>query len=314
MRAAAIDRFGGPEVLETRVVEVPEVGTRDVMIKVAAAGVGVWEPWLLKGGMAGKNPRFPMVLGSDGAGTVERVGDKVDAFEPGDRVYGYGFQSPKGGFYAEYAVLDADLVAKVPESLSLEQAGVLAADGVTAIRGLDDALELRPGQALMVFGASGGLGHIAVQLGKRIGARVFAVASGSDGVAMVKKLGADKVVDGHEEDVLAAARNFAPEGLDAVLACAGGDTLDKALGAVRRGGRVAYPNGVEPAPARQPGVDFIAFDGLPSPRVLQRLNELIEAGPFDVHVDRTYDLDEAAEAHRHLSDHFLGKIALTLNA
>ena len=100
----------------------------------------------------------------------------------------------------------------------------------------------------MIFGASGGIGHLAVQLAKRMGARVFAVASGSDGVALVKRLSADAVVDGHKDDIAAAARQFAPDGLDAALITAGGPAADNALTAMRAGGRVAYPNGVEPEP------------------------------------------------------------------
>ena len=121
-------------------------------------------------------------------------------------------------------------------------------DAMTALRGLDDTLGLKPDESVMIFGASGGIGHLAVQLAKRMGAQVFAVASGSDGVALVKRLGADAVVDGRKDDIAAAARQFAPNGFDAALITAGGPAADKALSAMRAGGRVAYPNGVEPTP------------------------------------------------------------------
>ena len=128
-------------------------------------------------------------------------------------------------------------------------------DAITALRGLDDTLGLKPGESLMIFGASGGIGHLAVQLAKRMGARVLAVASGDDGVALARRLGADAVVDGHKDDVAAAAREFAPDGLDAALLTAGGEAAEKALTALREGGRVAYPNGVEPEPQARSGRD-----------------------------------------------------------
>src|SRR5256885_591018 len=110
--------------------------------------------------------------------------------------------------------------------------------------GLDEVLRVKQGESVLVFGAGGGIGHLAVQLAKRMGARVLAVASGEDGVALVKRLGADAVVNGRKEDVEAAAHAFAPSGIDAALVTAGGGATDRALRAFRDNGRVAYPNGV----------------------------------------------------------------------
>jgi NADPH2:quinone reductase len=312
MRAAAIDHFGGPEVIRPRELPVPEVGPDEVLIRVEAAGVGVWDPEEREGhlaGLFGATPRFPHVLGSDGAGTVEAVGKRVRKFKPGDRVYAYGFMNPKGGFYAQYAVVKEENAAHVPPNLSIEQAGAMPVDAITALCGLD-TLGLKRGQTVMIIGASGGVGHLAVQLAKRLGARVLAVASGDDGVALAKKLGADEAVDGHKGDVEAAARAFAPEGIDAALVTAGGPEVDRALRAMRPGGIVAYPNGVEPEPQAEPGVRVEAYDGTPTPELLERLNQLIAAGPFEVHVARTFPLERAAEAHKALEGHFVGKLAI----
>jgi NADPH:quinone reductase-like Zn-dependent oxidoreductase len=175
---------------------------------------------------------------------------------------------------------------------------------------LDDILRVKRGESVMIFGASGGIGHMAVQLAKRMGARVFAVASGDDGVALATHLGADAVVDGHRDDVAAAARAFAPRGVDAALVTAGGEAADQALTAMREGGRVAYPNGVEPPPNARPGVKVTAYDGEPDRDVMDRLNRLIEDGPFEVHIARTFSLEQAADAHRALDEHHLGKLAL----
>src|SRR5258708_15550171 len=132
-------------------------------------------------------------------------------------------------------------------------------DAMTAVRGLDDTLALKAGESVMIFGASGGIGHLDVQFAKRMGARVFAVGWGSDGVALVNRLGADAVVDGHRDDTAAAACQFAPDGLEAALITAGGPAADKALTAMRAGGRVAYPNGVEPSPQAPVGIAARAY-------------------------------------------------------
>jgi NADPH:quinone reductase-like Zn-dependent oxidoreductase len=120
---------------------------------------------------------------------MEEVGDDVHNLKRGDRVYGINFMSPKGGFYAEYTVINANNAAMIPLALSTRDAGVLATDGVSALDGLDKALQLKAGESILILGASGGIGHLAVQLAKRMKARVLAVASGRDGVAFVKTAG-----------------------------------------------------------------------------------------------------------------------------
>ncbi len=258
----------------------------------------------------------PYVLGSDGAGTVAAVGNGVERINPGERVYAFGLVNPKGGFYAEYAAIKADDVSRIPGKLTTQQAGAMPVDAMTALRGLDDTLGVKPGESVMIFGAGGGIGHLAVQLAKRMSARVFAVASGSDGVTLIKKLGADAVIDGHKDDIVAAARQFAPNGLDAALITAGGPAADKALTAIHAGGRVAYPNGVEPTPEPPFGIDAKAYDGMPDPQAIEKLNRLIDSpgppgtGPFEVHVARSFSLEQAAEAHRALGQHYLGKLVL----
>jgi NADPH:quinone reductase-like Zn-dependent oxidoreductase len=313
MRAAALDGFGGPEMVTLHTLPVPEVGLDEVLIHVESAGVGVWDPYEIQGGfaeMSGTKPRFPYVPGSDGAGTVAAVGQDVRRFHEGDRVYAFGLANPKGGFYAEYTAVTEDNVALIPGNVPTDRAGVMPWGAMTALRGLDDTLGLQAGESLLIFGASGGIGHLAIQLAQRMGARVFAVASGDDGVALARRLGADVVVEGHRDDIVTAARTFAPEGLDAALVTAGGEKTELALTALRDGGRVAYPNGVEPEPQGPSGVIVRSYDGEPDPPAIEKLNRLIETGPFEVHIARTFPLDQAAEALRTLDTHYLGKLAL----
>lgn len=315
MRAVALDNFGGPETLKVQNIPIPEIDAREVLIRVEAAGVGAWDPFEREGGFVdiiGIKPKFPYVLGSDGAGTIAAAGKDVKGFKEGDRVYAAALANPKGGFYAQYAAVNADNVSLIPGRLTMEQAAVLPSDGLTALTGLEKVLGLKTGESLMVFGASGGIGHLALQLAKRIGARVFAIASGDDGVQLAKKLGADRAVDGRREDVLKAAREFAPNGIDAALVTAGGDKTDQALSAIRKGGRIAYPNGVMPEPTAPDGVKIDAYDGEGGRALVDRLNALINSGPFEVEVDKTFPLEEAAQAQQALTEHHLGKIALRI--
>jgi NADPH:quinone reductase-like Zn-dependent oxidoreductase len=306
MKAAAIDRFGGPDVFRIQSLPVPQPGPDEVLIAVDTAGIGVWDPYVREGQLMEDEAEFPHVIGTDGAGMIVAVGDEVERFHVGDRVYAY---TMRGGFYAEYVAVKEDDAAPIPRTLDPSEAGALGADGITALRGLDDELRLQPGQKLMVFGASGGIGHIAVQLAKRMGAQILAVASGRDGVDLVRRLGADDAVDGHRDDIAGAVRRFAPGGLDAVLVLVGAKNVDEALATVKKGGRVAYPHGVEPEPQAPKGVEVLPYDGTPSPEAFDRLNRLIDRGPFHVELGRVYKLEDAALAHRQIADHHLGKLA-----
>jgi NADPH:quinone reductase len=313
MQAAALNRFGGIEALTLQTLLVPKVGPNEVLIQVEAAGLGSWDVDEREGRYAEYlgEPRFPYVLGWDGAGTVAAIGERVSHFKEGDQVYAASFpKQAGGGFYAQYATVEADYVSHVPDGLTLEQAGVMGWDVLTALSGLDDVLGLKQGEALMIFGASGGIGHMAVQLAKRMGARVLAVASGDDGVALARRLGADAVVNGRKDDVVAAAREFAPDGLDAALVTAGGETVERTLGAVRNGGRIAYPNGVTPEPKARADVHLSNYDAIRGREATAKLHRLIDSGPFEIHVARTFPLEQVAEAHRALDEHYLGKLAL----
>jgi len=314
MKAAAIDRFGGIDTVELKPVPTPDIGPDQVLIRVESAGLGPWDAAEREGLFArrsGAKPAFPYVLGSEGAGTVLAVGDRVKRFRQGDRVYGVIMQRhPKGGFLAPYAALDAARTWAVPGDLPTLQAGALAIDGATALRGLRDVLKLESDETLMIFGAGGGIGHLAVQLAKRMGANVLAVASGEDGVALARQLGADAAVEGHHANLVAAAHDFARNGVDAALLTAGGDAAGRALGMVRKGGRAAYPHGVQPLPEAPPGLRLDAYSASYDTEFMEALKQLIEAGPFEVHLDRAFPLDEVADAFRALTSHYLGRLVL----
>jgi len=309
MKAAVIDSFGGPEVLHAADIPVPKPGKNEILIRVNSAGVGVWDPWLRGGGAEVRN--FPLVLGSDGAGLVMSVGSGVKRLKIGDRVYGYVFDNPKGGFYAEYAAIPEKCAAIIPDNIDPFEAGALAVSGITGLLGLDK-LALKEGQTLVITGASGGVGHIALQLAKRMKVRVLAVASGNDGVELAKKLGADVAIDGHLPNPADAVKKAAPGGVDAVLLLSNSEDLEAILGITRKGARAAFPNGVEPVPKKRKDVKIVSYDGIPEPKVFERLNHLVRGGEFHVSIARPYSLEETGQAHEDVLKHHLGKLILKI--
>jgi NADPH:quinone reductase-like Zn-dependent oxidoreductase len=312
MRAAAIDHAGDSSVLTLHTLPVPRPGAHEILIAVEIAGVGIWDVSIRRHPEEFQHSSFPLVLGTDGAGAVAAVGSSVQGFKLGDRVYSYSWDNPKGGFYAEYVAVPAERVGHVPKGFTLTDAGAIGTTGLTAIQGIDDALHLKSGQTILIHGASGGVGVLAVEFAKLRGARVLATASGEDGAAFVKRLGADVVIDSRTADIAAAARNFAPGGIDAVLGLAGGETLESCIDTLRPGGRVAYPNGVNP-PKTRSGLSPIAYDAVAGVKEFERLNQAIEQSHLQVPIAAEFPLADAAKAQERMeAGHVLGKIILRI--
>lgn len=315
MRAAAIDRFGGPEVLRIRSLPVPEPDEGEVLIALDTAGVGIWDAEMRAGWSPTGRTQFPLVLGSDGAGTVAAVGPGVERLREGDQVYAYSFANPKGGFYAEYVVVKEEQAAPIPKNLDLLRAGAIATTGLTALQGIDDALRIEPGETILIHGAAGGVGSLAVQFAKLRGARVIATATGEDGVEFVRRLGADEALDGRREDLAEEIRRRAPGGVSALLALAGGAALERCLQAMGDSGRLAYPNGVEPEPKSRKGLRITTYNGEPGVEQFSRLTRAVEEAGLQVPIAAEYPLGDAAKAHERLAaGHVLGKIVLRTRA
>ena len=315
MQAVAIDGPADADALKLRTLPVPSVEANEVLIAMQSASVAVWDIPIRKSLAYINKPKFPYILGSDGAGRVAAVGPGVTRLKVGDAVYGYCWDNPKGGFYAEFVVASQDCISVLPKGLSLDAAGALGASGLTALSGIDRALNIKRGDTLIIHGASGAVGTLALQIAKVRGARVLATASGDEGVALVRRLGADAVVDGRSGDISAAVRAFAPDGVDAVLALAGGDALEKCLAALKAGGRVAYPNGVEPVPKPRAGLTIVPYDALFGDEKVQlaQLNAAVEAKPFEVPIAATFSLADAAAAHRRVeAGRVPGKVLLKI--
>src|SRR5687768_15575395 len=221
MKAIVRDTYGSPDVLELRDIDKPEIEDDEVLVRIHAAGVdrGVWHimrglPYPIRlAGYGFRAPKNP-VIGSDVAGVVEDVGKNVRRFQPGDEVFGIG-----KGSYAEYVRAREDKLAHKPANLTFEQAAVLAIMGSTALQALRDHGKVRPGQEVLIIGASGGVGTYAVQIAKAFGAHVTGVCSTTK-VEMVRSIGADHVIDYTREDFAEGERRY-----ELILDIGGNSTL-----------------------------------------------------------------------------------------
>ncbi|HEX4719316.1 MAG TPA: NADP-dependent oxidoreductase [Thermoleophilaceae bacterium] len=302
MKAAAIDHFGPPSAIRLRELPVPRPGPDEILIRVEAAGVASWDASIRDGSWRAGHRRFPLVLGTDGSGIVVAKGARVGRTpRVGERVYAYEFGNPKGGFYAQYATVKAAHAARVPRGIGRLQAGAAAPIALTALQGIVDRLRLRRGETLLIFGASGAVGSLAVQFAKHRGARVLATASGRRAASLVRRLGADAVVDARRDGAVQRLWALAPDGIDAALAFAGGEALERCLDLLRAGGRVAHPNGIEPPPRRRRAIRRIAYDMEASPGRFARLARSVARAPIRVPLAGVLPLGRAAEAHRRLA-------------
>jgi NADPH2:quinone reductase len=315
MKAAAVDRFGPPSLLTLHELPVPNPGPREVLIALDTAGVGSWDASIRDGSWRTPGrPRFPLIPGTDGAGIVVAKGARVRRLGLGDRVYAYEFGNRQGGFYAEFAAADANHVGRVPNAVDLRDAGAVATTGLTALQGIN-ALHLRAGQTVLIFGASGAVGTMAIQFAVQRGAHVIATASGRAATRVVRALGASRVIDARRDDAVDQLRKLSRDGdgIDGVLALAGGDELERCLDFVRQGGRVVHPNGIEPVPKRRRTFRVRSFDAVADPQELAKLNRRINGTRVRVPIAATYPLAKAAQAHRRLDrGQVLGRIVLRI--
>ena len=313
MNAIRQHTFGGPDVLSVERVERPEPLPTEVLVRVHAAGVNPVD-WKTRGGtgMAGVLGEPPFILGWDVAGVVETAGFGVTTLAAGDRVYGMPWFPRAAGGYAEYVTAPARQFAKMPAGAAFEEAAAVPLAGLTAWQALVDTADVQPGQRVLITAAAGGVGHLAVQFAKYLGAYVIAVA-GPRNQQWLTDLGADEVVD-----YTASRFEKEVEGVDVVLDLVG-DAYDatstRSIETLRRGGLlVAVPAGVSPelaAAAEAAGVRVTAFLVEPDGPALARIATLIADGTVTVEVAEVLPLAEVAIAHHKAEQgHTRGKVVL----
>ena len=305
VKVVAIDEFGGPDRLKLMDLPEPEVGPDEVLIRVHAAGVGPWDT-KTRAGVWGTEAPLPLVLGTESAGVVEQLGSDVTDFAVGDEVYAYAMQK---GNYAELVAAPAAATAAKPRSLSFEEAAGLPVTGTAAHQVITEDLAVRSGETVLITGAAGGVGSLAVQLAARAGAHVIATA-GEEDHEFVRSLGAEEAYAYLDTDFVAAIREAHPDGVDALFDCVSGENLAQSLDAVRDGGRAV---GLVPPPPESPprGITASFAFGRPDGARLREVARLIDEGELKVFVQETLPLAEAARAHELIeSGHVRGKIVL----
>jgi NADPH2:quinone reductase len=312
MRAMTIPRYGDADVLTMQDMPVPKISGNEVLIRVDTAGVGGWDVRAREGAWGERD--FPFIPGVDGSGVVVAAGVNVHHLDTGDRVYAYSYDNEKGGFHAEYVAVAGSKAAPIPSSLDRRTAGGVATIALTALQGVDDALHIGRDERIIIHGASGNVGMLAVQFAKLRGARVLASASGADGIKLARRMGADDAIDGKNDDIVDAAKRFAPDGVDAVLAFAGGKDLTRCIDTLRKNGRIAFPHGVEPEPRKRKGMRLKPYDAVPGIREFQRLNKAIDAVRLKVPIAGKFKLADLAKAHRLIEEgHVLGKVIVRVS-
>jgi NADPH:quinone reductase-like Zn-dependent oxidoreductase len=324
MKAIVQNKYGSADVLELRDIDKPIFGDDEVLLRVRAAGVGpdVWhlmagQPYLVRiAGMGFSKPKN-RVRGWDVAGRVEEVGQKVTEFKPGDEVFG----TCKGAF-AEYACAKEENLVRKPAALTFEQAAALPVSGCTALQSLRERTKVKVGQKVLVIGAAGGVGSLAVQIAKAFGAEVTGVCSTTK-LDLVRSIGAHDVIDYTREDFTDGKRRYdvivdtagrrslsdlrralVPQG---ILVIVGGDGGGRWFGGFQRQMLGA------PFMSLRKGPKLTGMSAKIRKADLQFLAELVESGKVTPVIDSTYPLSEAAAAVRHLSGgHPKGKIIITV--
>lgn len=316
MKAVQINSYGGVEVLQVNGnVPKPVAGKGQVLVEVYGASINPFD-WKVREGYVKDYLKleFPATMGGDFAGKVVGLGDNAGDFKVGDEVYGQAAVFGGGtGAFAEVLAANVGKIAIKPKNIDFLQAASLPLVGVSALQALETHIELKPSQKILIHGGAGGIGTIAIQLAKALGAYVATTVSGDD-TEYIRGLGADEVVDYKTQAFEEKLKDF-----DAVFDTVGGETSDKSFKVLRKG-----------LPAGRQGGIFVSMVGAPSSELvkkygvvaigqntegnserLSRLTELVESGKIKPQVDKVFSIDKVKEAFSHLEKgHPRGKVVL----
>ncbi|MDR9418274.1 NADP-dependent oxidoreductase [Gracilimonas sp.] len=313
MKATYIEEYGDLANIKTGELDKPEAKEGEVLIRVRSAGVNPVDAaiarGMLKDAILGK---FPLIPGWDVAGVVEEVGHSVSRFSPGDEVYAYA-RRPKiqHGTFAEYVSLPESYIAERPTNISMEESGGIPLVGLTAYQSIFDFGGLKNDQTLLILGASGGVGTLAIQLAKSVGANVIGVASEANHEYM-KELGADITIDYKDNHLGEAVKNAHPEGVDLIFHCSRGDSFAQVMetSVLKDGGRVASITNSNPDINED--IDFKYVFVEPNAEQLEHIAALADNSKIKVPVSETYSLKEVGQALQEIEKlHTRGKLIIT---
>ena len=291
MKALVIDGYGGPEVMRIADLPVPAPGPGEVLVRMEVSNVNPIDWKIREGYLAKMFPvQFPRVLGRDGAGTVSAVGKGVDGFAVGDPVFGVGAPT-RDGPHAQFALFAATTLAKRPDGLSAELAGAAVVAGLSAYIPIWESPDVKPGARVLIHAASGGVGHIAVQMARLKGAHVVAVTS-TEHVDFVRSLGAHEVIDRRTQDFVAAAGPC-----DLVFDTVGGEVHTRSYDCLKPGGVLAFLNTGPVKPLVREGIRAIQPQVNATPERLPGWADLLVSGKVKVEIRNRFPLDRAVEAY-----------------
>jgi NADPH:quinone reductase-like Zn-dependent oxidoreductase len=304
MKAAYIERFGGPEVLQYGDLPDAVAQPGEVVVDVHAASVNAAD-WKFRAGQYGRHAqiKFPQIPGRDFSGVVSALGRGVADLRIGDAVFGV-IAAGKEGTYCEKIAIDAAIVGKKPEALTHVNAAALALTGLTAIDAVENTLKLKPGETILIQGGAGGVAGFAIQFAKHLGARVITTTSAAN-LDYVRGLGADEIIDYEKQDFTKTIK-----GCDAVFDTVGGDVAQKSFAVLKPGGRAAFiASGAEPPKPDRGDVTALRPPVPRSRHAMERVAALYATKAVTAPVIKLYRLSQAADAQR-LSEsrHFRGKL------
>lgn len=311
MKASYFDEYGDLNQVKTGTLEKPEAGEGEVLVRVQAAGVNPVDAAVARGMLDEMIPaQFPAVPGWDVAGVVEERGHAARRFDDGDEVYAYARRPVvQHGTFAEYVALPECYLAHRPQEITVEEAGGIPLVGLTAYQALFQYGDLEEDQTLLILGASGGVGTLAIQLAKSAGATVIGVAS-DENEDYMKDLGADHTIDYKAGDVGEAVSSIAPEGVDFIFHCSRGNSLDQSIDTLKSGGRLISITNSQPDVPDDISFQYVFVE--PNASQLKHIQELADEGKINVPVSKTFDLEEVGTALQEIESlHTQGKTVIT---
>ncbi|MGF1868093.1 zinc-dependent alcohol dehydrogenase family protein [Enterovibrio norvegicus] len=322
-----VNNFGGPEVLEEANVAKPEIKSGHVLVKIAASSVNTVDTMIRQMGPdLPLSPPAPAILGMDFAGTIEEVGEGVSAFNVGDEVYGCaGGLADLPGTLAEYMVADADLIALKPKNFSMQEAAALPLVGITAYEGLKRA-NVGEGQNVLIHGGAGGVGHVAIQLARHLGANVFSTGSGESKLALIESLGATPIDYRSETVDEYVNKHTNGRGFDMVYDTVGGTNMLNSFEAAALNGHVSSTVSmldIDLTTVHFKGLSLhVVFMLIPMLHnqgravhgaILKEMAEIAESGALKAILDDTnFSLSQVGQAHERLaSGKAIGKVVVS---